>query len=345
MGKFSMGLAGLLLLLASGGLSAVEYSAQVLVADQESEARLVAMRLALQQIITRITGSPEAATPARLGKLWQNPTQIVQEYRYLLLPGLATGSTQRLLEVRFDPAALDQSLQSAQVSVWQQRPVVLLWLVELQAGRQVLLGDQDARVQALLAQVRAERGLEVLLPLGDAEDQRSLPLSDLWGGFVETIRSASARYGAQVILVGRLAPRLEGGWQGRWLLLGEPDTEIAWDSPAPDATQGLTAGLTESWARLWRNFGPDAASATEQTQTVQVGGLRQASDYAQTLAALRGAQGIRSLRISQLNLDVLTLSVRYRGSPEDLRQTLLLGGRFHPQGSDSRAAVWHYQWR
>lgn len=331
-----------------GGLTlvhAADYRTQVITADQEAPARLEALRTAVQQFALRLTGAPEAVTPNRLGAVWQNPTRYVQEYRYTLAPQFPPESPQRLLEVRFDAAALEQGLQNTGVALWQKRPPVLLWLVQWQAGQQVLVGEQHPELRTLLTQAQQTLGYEVLLPLGDLEDQRNLPMSDLWGGFTEVIRPASARYGAPLILVGRLAPQPEGGWQGRWLLLGEDERMVSWETPAPDAPQALRAGLSESWPRLWRNFGPQAPGLTEQVQTVQVIGIDQPNAYAELLASLREVTEIRSVQLEEFSNNTLTLKLRYRGTPETLRQHFTQRGRLIPEALEARAALWRYRWR
>ncbi len=346
MNRLGAYLMGLSLILGGGGLGwAADYRTQVLAADQEAPARLEALRTAVQQFALQLTGAPEAVTASRLGSVWRDPTRYVQEYRYTLAPQVPPESPQRLLDVRFDATALEQGLANAGVPTWRKRPPVLLWLVEWQAGRQVLLGEQDPRLRPLLAEAQQALGYEILLPLGDLEDQRNLPMSDLWGGFTEVIRPASARYGAPLILVGRLAPQPEGGWQGRWLLLGPEERLVSWETPAGDAAAALSSGLGESWNRLWRNFGPAAPGLTEQVQTLEITGIDQPGAYAALLASLRTTAEVRAVQLERYAADTLTLKLRYQGTPEALRQAVAQQGRLVPETLEARASVWRYRWR
>src|SRR5690606_25504380 len=142
--------------------------------------------------------------------------------------------------VEFNAARVSQALAQRNRPVWgPERPLTLLWVAfDDGFGERVLLGANDAGVAAgsplaeLLQTTRAElaaaadeRGLPIALPLLDLEDLQALTFTDVWGGFEEPIRAASARYGADSILIGRVRIG-DFGPEVQWLLLGAAGRQL-----------------------------------------------------------------------------------------------------------------------
>ena len=114
----------LLLVVVASPAPAVEmaslYTAQVPLDQEEADPRARAYRLALAEVLLRVSG-PELSTDAeKFELLFPDPSAYVVEFR----PG-----DEETLWVSFDGGAIESVLRQAGQTVWgSDRPLTLIWL-------------------------------------------------------------------------------------------------------------------------------------------------------------------------------------------------------------------------
>ncbi len=89
-------------------------------------------------------------------------------------------------------------------------------------GRRILPDQSsDGWAAALRTQAQA-MGLPVSIPLMDLDDNMAVNATDVWGRFADPILKASQRYGAEMVVLGKLTPdgKEEGKWSIDWGLYG-----------------------------------------------------------------------------------------------------------------------------
>lgn len=307
------------------------YSAEAPVSGESSEQRAEAMRSAFRQVLVKLTGSLEAANRADLAPLVERAVDMVQEYRYRLAPGAAADSPpQRLLWVRFDPGAVERQLAQAQVSAWPgPRPRVLVWLGVMEGQRGELSNLEDRpEAQAALAQRAEGRGIDLQLPLLDLEDRTRLDATDLVPDRESGIRAASQRYGATVILVGRLRPGGSGRWQADWSLL-EGDVRHGFRSAPGPLPAVLADGLDQTVDRLVAGRVPSGGETAAPVR-LQIVGIRDLTDYAALIELIGRHDSISRLAMQRADGDTLTIDVWLRGLQAGLEEALRYDGRLSP---------------
>ncbi len=161
---------------------------------------------ALDQVLVKVTGMPEAGRDAARASLLPDAAGLVQQYSRL---------PDNQLSAQFDARAIRSALDSAGLPVWgEDRPLVVIWLaVDSGGGRRSILSDGSASLpltssnidtlRDVLALAADMRGLPVVFPLVDAEDLGVVSFADIWGDFRGPIMQASKRYGADAFLIGR----------------------------------------------------------------------------------------------------------------------------------------------
>ncbi|MGE0372435.1 MAG: DUF2066 domain-containing protein, partial [Gammaproteobacteria bacterium] len=202
------------------------YETQVPVTGQREAERVDALRTAFRQVLVKVTGDRGAASHQRVQALARSPLGYVQQYLYRPLPpdyapaAAADTAPTQMLWVRFDAQAVDLLLQQANEPVWgRMRPSTLVWLAVDDQGRRALAGnDTQPDLRRELEDQAEVRGVPLLFPLLDVEDQRRVNFADVWGGFDQEVRAASARYQSGAVLVGRVHRARSGDWAGRWSL-------------------------------------------------------------------------------------------------------------------------------
>ena len=323
---FLIGLLALLPALAARAAGEDLARIEVPVADRSPVSRDAALAEALEGVLVRLTGVAAPRALPGADALLDRPARFLRTFQYRQGPegGL-------LLEVTFEPAALEQAVRAAGLPLWgRDRPDVLLWLaVERDGQRRLLASDdeQSAEGQALKAAAR-RRGLPLVLPLMDLEDRRAIGVADVWGGFVERAVAAARRYGAPAVVIGRVE-RLSGGWRGRWtLVMG--DEMLSWTSEGTHAEAAIAGGIDGLADRLAARLAVRSGGLDTGHLLLEVEGVTGLADYARVLRHVETLDAVRSVRLQRLQAGSMRLELAVDGGPAALARSLALGHVLEP---------------
>lgn len=193
-------------LLLAGGVQAAEVNDFYLVRLPASGAQLTdAQRSeALDDMLIRYSGLRELPASSALQSAQQ------QAGRYIAQTQTRNENGEKTADVSFDPAAVQHLAQTLGLPVWNHdRPAIMLWLVDNRGNnsageRRIMLDQEYSAAREQLRQVAMERGIPLLLPLGDLEDNMAVSASDVYGNFINPIAAASLRYQPDAVLVASL---------------------------------------------------------------------------------------------------------------------------------------------
>lgn len=309
------------------------YEAEIQVFSQKRAERATAMLSGLAEVLAKVSGQRDAALLQGVAQAIRSPARFLQQYRYKPMPeeerqALMTveGDDPQLIVFRFDKQAVDKLLSDNSLPVWgATRPSTLVWLaIEADGERRLLGGDEaEQAVKDLLREAR-RRGMAVVMPLMDLEDQVKLSFADVWGGFRETIEAASARYRTESILVGRLLRTPEGEWSARWSLL-DKDGVRNWHADGALMAEVLDAGVAGSIEMLAASYAPKGGVAQAGLVPITVTAVHNLSDYARVTQYLQSLQLISQVHITQVEGDRIRFQLDAKGSEDEVVQTIGLG--------------------
>src|SRR5690606_20967414 len=186
--------------------------------------------------------------------------RFVQRFRYDNTPdGLQ-------LSVLFEGGTLHRALGELEVPIWQSdKPPVLVWLAVDGGGERMLVGAHERpALREPIMQAARDLGLNLLFPLLDLEDMAKVRFSDVWGGFAETIRAGSERYGTPVVVMARVH-REGNDWVGRWTLL-DPRIGGVWQTRGSALQDALAMGPQQLANRLHPVYArvPNTQASTDE---------------------------------------------------------------------------------
>lgn len=325
------------------------YEASVPVADQQDASRQQAMRAGLAQVLVRVTGYSGAAQDPALADMLDNAPHYVQQYRYLTPPPPTDGGTAAAaatgaagaapnasvapptpllqLWMSFDPESIDQALRARHQPVWgRARPLVLVWLaVDNGNGSRHLVSASDGsdQSQALVDEAKL-RGLPLRLPLWDLEDQSKVAVADVWGGFQDTIVTASSRYSPQAVLIGRLYSDARGVWHAGWTLRVGDDAS-SWNNDGPTAQQVLAAGVdatADSLSLRFAQIGDAGAGTMLQLNVTDINNL---ADYTRVLYYLKSLNGVSDVQVSEVQPTNVTFRLALHVGAKGIIRTIGFG--------------------
>ena len=298
------------------------YTAEVAVDREAPDPRADAYRIALFDVLLRVSGGDLARDPELIDALFPDPAAYVVRFR----PG-----PDDTLFVTFDGEALEEVLKSAGQTVWgSDRPATLVWLaVDWGDGEREILGADDPlrsvederaadRYRLLRERVlklAERRGLPLLLPLLDAEELGRVTFADIRGGFDEIVLDSSTRYDVSSVLIGLVdaSGRQSGRWRHylgteRTAMLGEPEQVM------PQVAD-----------RLSRAFAV-RGDAPLRTVVLTMSGVETVDAFGELQQRLGGIAAIERFAVEEVVGDTIRYSVDVRGGAERLARALRFAG-------------------
>lgn len=299
------------------------YDVEVPVADQGPDARLDAASLALMQLLTRLTGLVEVPEAPVVAQALRTPDQYYNGFRFVEREQTdESGETVEELRllVQFERNAVLRLLKAAALPIWRaDRPRVVAWVaVESPAGRRIVGAEDPSDLALALVERARQRGVPLVLPLLDLEDQLAVEPAAVWGRLQGVLQPASERYAADLLLLGRAQPLMGGLWSVAWELWID-DEQLPLTRRSSDMLKLGAAGADFVADALAQRFAVLARDA--QGISLAVRGVRRPEDYGALLRYLNRLEFVDDVAVTQVRNDQVDLLVVTRA---DITQLLSL---------------------
>ncbi len=271
----------------------------------------------------------------------------VSEFGYVNLPeALAEAEETDIgISVRYAESEIDAFLRRRELPIWPaNRPALLVWLVvEPDGGEQRFLQrEDDPALRAGLERLLEMRGLPARFPVYDLQDQFALEVDEAWRLDADTIREASARYGAEAWLLVRGYQTSGGDWRGAWLVEVEGDTDLR-DTRGETLDAVVARAVHGAVDRIAAEYTYVASTAPGEVE-LMVGGVASREDYTDLSEMLRGVSMVRGLGVVQVDGEELLLRLDIEGERHQLLETLTLNNRLSAPESTVGGRL-YLQWR
>ncbi len=312
------------------------YQQSELVVSQGDEERRQATSEALASVLVRVTGQPQALNSPVVKAALAKPDGYMEAFRYesgsetLERDGEEVPATTVVLN--FSQVSVENLLRQAGLPLWPaNRPSVLVWLVkdDLQAGREMVSLQENPELFDVVESEAKERGLPVVLPLMDLEDQVSLNANDLWSLDQGAITEASTRYKPDAILVGRYSQTSSGRWISAWTLLHKQSRQV-FDSEGQSDTVLLKEAVNSTSDYLADIYGIRNRGVTSESVVMDIQQVGEFSQYVQLLSYLEGLAVVRELNLLAIEGSQLKVALFMEGDISQLKGALDLDRRLTP---------------
>ena len=319
---------------AEGAVVAWLYDVEAPVASQGATDRRGASRTALLEMLTRLTGLRSVPMSEQVQAALRDPGPYYVQYRFL--PGNAEGGMR--LGVSFSPNAVRDLVSRAALPIWSaNRPVGLAWVAAPVEGTATVLSRDSEHPLAEGLRTRArQRGIEMGLPVLDAQDAARISVSDVWYRFPYAIEQATARYGPDVLLLGRGRAGPLGRWVTEWeLRLDGGQRSFSFETRTPEEGAALAVDeVADELMDRFAVFGREAAPIE-----LEVRGIATVRDYAALMHALAGLEFIDRVELLAAAPAATTLRVTTRSTRARLAELLAAYGLLEPDGADPLAGA------
>lgn len=312
-------------------LSAAEvelYQASGAIASQSEEDRRKKAPELLRDVVIKIVGNEQTVENADISALLDSPDQYIQQYSYERLnPDASNTEPDKLaLKLTFNQNTLLDAIERLNLPIWEEnRPEMLIWVAVDDGGdRELLSGDdKDFSLVERIKTTAQRRGLPVIFPVMDLEDQTQLTFGDVWSGSTSNIRNASERYGSQIIVAARVTVSNDENAQIRWQALMADDEE-RWQSTG-EPQKAVEKGIDQLADLLGQQFAQRYSGQSQQQLKLMVEGIKGFKDYQRVVDYLTRLQAVEHVDISELRGDSLAVDVFLRGDEQAFERTLAYG--------------------
>jgi len=177
------------------------YNGKIAVTDQSNLSRNNAIEILFERTLIKVSGQGKISQHPNIEPQMSNALSFATSFSFNNKDG------QTYLNVEFNETLVDELLRSNGVTLWGvRRPSAMLWLVyEDENGHRKLLNSQTNDELSLAAKKAADnRGLPLLLPIWDLDEQLILSIADVWGQFENKVAMANTRYLSDYMILAKV---------------------------------------------------------------------------------------------------------------------------------------------
>jgi hypothetical protein len=319
------------------------YAASVPVENQSAQALAAAAREALSEVLVKVSGSTGLLkNPAITSALGEARSQV-QQYSYVRGE---PGGPPLLADFVFDGGYVNDLVTRAGAPLWTaNRPQVLAWVVfEDEQGRRFISWDGTPAQAKQLAAEFSRRGVPLQLPVFDLGDMAALAPDVAWQLDEAAVRNASARYNVQDVLVGRLAPAVDGKAAGEWRYFFQ-ENRVEHPVTVPDLRAFLRDGVNVVASEMSARYSVAPTAGVEGGVLVSVSGISSYADYAAVVHWLEGLEPVQHANVERVQGDRVDLRLQAQADAAKLGSIIELNNRLLPAPDNGAGAQLNYQWR
>jgi len=320
------------------------YEASVKVIADKSENELI--KSAFSRVLIKVSGRSDISSSSAYAGLLKKADSAISQFRYDYIQKQqsktpaeeqsaeeenVTIDKEKWFWVRFNSGIVNSLLTDAAIPVWgKARPETLLWFSQEIKGKRIMQNQHDAvHIYNILKNQAESRGIALLFPFMDLQDQSAVSTSDIWANYNDSVLSASRRYQAQSTLTTRLFQQSGGLWVSQWtlLILGNSSS---WEIKDNDLQRVLASGIDELADKLARQFTQSVQANNQNSVLVQINNINNFKQYQQLDDYLANLATVKSLTLVHVQQDRIIYEINYMGGQNALLQEIHLSDLLKP---------------
>ena len=272
------------------------YDIELPVSDKTVVERNTVFANAFDKLLLRLIDHPEDLDLTEINKAKNNIDKYITSFKYK-----NTDNDELLLHTTFNEASLRELLCSINKPyLGKNRPVTVIWLVVDNTKGPIVVGSSaDEEIAARIENLAAEQALPIVLPLFDLADQSKVRVKDIVAVASDVLKTASKRYNADIILVGRISKHFNS-WQGKWNLLG--DATVTWDTEGQTINEQLLKSMNELKSNLIQYYSSIPASTSDINEIrIKISDINSLERYAKVLSYLSNLSIVDQVTVKNVN--------------------------------------------
>ena len=277
-----------------------------------------AQKLALSKVLVRLIGPEKGVIDTLIRDYFPDPSRFIRQFE-----PHQNGD----LIVSMDGDAIQQMLLQTDNSVWgTERPLtILLIAIDEGMGERVVLTsdgfeqewqgstniDKYRVMKQKMTLIANIRGIPIIFPKMDIQDQSTVDYSDIWGDFFKNMNILSQRYESTVILTGKI--RQDELEQNSWAL--NIGNEITRFRASPEQAINYLAD------NLLTRYSYSGRVPAKEIQ-LKIHGIKSINDVGDVYLSLNNLSMIEKFIMSDVNENSAQYLLSYNGFIDDLIASL-----------------------
>jgi uncharacterized protein len=315
------------------------YNVKISVTDQNAKARNAAFDDGLAEVLIRVSGNHAVLEKLRIPAA----SAYVQQYFYRELDDAAGDDTAGaggagdhaagyLLQIQYNPAKIVELLRANAQPVWSEhRNEVVCWIaVRDGANRYLLRRNDQSALKVSVEAAASRRGLPIVWPVYDKQDQQQLTFADAWAAFERPLKTTSARYSDGPVIVGRLGWN-GSQWTGEWTVYVEQSTR-SWVSTNADYDALVSLAMDLISDEIGSHYAVQDVHAGELSPDllIEIENVDSVSSYRRLSRYLGRLTAVKDVRVVSMDAgDHVVFAVSLRSRPEDFEKLVAIDHLLH----------------
>lgn len=323
--------------------------AVVPVKDRSAKSLQLALTHAYGEVLVKMSGNPTVMTIPKIQNSLDQINHYVASYRYQMQPNPITRAPQLYLQAGFDAKEIDNLLRRSGQTVWSKhRPLTLVVLmVPNKTGWQILSSASDDVILANLSQLAQQRGLQVIYPIMDLEDQDNFSVDSTVVISDMQLQNLAKRYNVHSILLGRVTQNIDASNTINWQLVLN-QTSFQWKSISRSLADSLPGDMNQLLDKLANHYATMSSNNLQDEVLLRVSGVNGLTDYVRVVNVVKHLAGVEGVHVKDMSQNNLLLQVNVAGGEESLRSVMDKSQQLAPENNVPDSAVpavdLYYHW-
>jgi len=323
---------------------------QIIVTDQSSFTQKKAGKSAFQQVIVKLNGDPSVLENLEVKRAATNFEQ------YLVSSTFVQNGDKLIYQAEFNEQKIVSLLRAENLNVWgKRRPSGLFWLAiedDVNKSKSLVTQSSSSQYLDLIQQSTYDRGIELLMPIGDLTDSMNLTALDVWSLYSSSIFNKSIRYGTNYVVGARVGIVFDDFSASEKLQLSYFITNgqtIETNEIVGDTVSGLITKFVNEYAAYLASVYSIGTSETGMiySVTLHISNVNTLAKYRKVLDILTSLTVTQKVELKAQSKDVASFTLTSNVPVQRLKTILKLEQNLREpeyQRVDS-AVVIDYEWR
>ena len=302
------------------------YSTSVMAVDEQSNYDL--QKVAFAEVLVKVSGNSAVATDPVIKKA------LIKAREYLVKQAEERIDGERYLQVSFNEQKVNRLLHSSEFGLWSQnRPQQVVWLVVDENFSRSVKGENDGDYAEFINSIKTQankRGIPVLFPVMDLDDQLQVSSADLWGQFTDPVELASKRYAADNYIIAKIIKQTDD-YKLNWSMYGRSNSNQAYETWLDGAEIGGLASIGSELADTLADHLAERysvkASGNNEVVYLNVDAVTGIADYAKLMAMFSELSAVAQVDLNTVTGSSVQLKLVLLGTQQDLLMELSLDQR------------------
>lgn len=322
----------------------------IIVTDQSSFTQKKAGKSAFQQVIVKLNGDPSVLENVEVKRAATNFEQ------YLVSSTFIQNGNKLIYQAEFNEQKIVGLLRAENLNVWgKRRPSGLFWLAiedDVNKSKSLITQSSSSEYLDLVQQSAYDRGIELLMPIGDLTDSMNITALDVWGLYSSSIFNKSIRYGTNYVVGARVGIVFDDFSASEKLQLSYFITNgqtIETNEIVGDTVSGLITKFVNEYAAYLASVYSIGTSETGMiySVTLHISDVNTLAKYRKVLDILTSLTVTQKVELKAQSKDVASFTLTSNVPVQRLKTILKLEQNLREpeyQRVDS-AVVIDYEWR